>query len=249
MADSISDDYGRRTLEFVAAAAKASSRAEVVRLTLAELDWYGLTYLTSWSAPSEGGGLAEAININTRPADYVEHYFRNDLFWRDPVIAALRQSLDTLTWSDVRSRLTSKAERNLIEEGREFGATDGLTIPVFSQGTCIGAFGACGREPNLSPRARSALELVGLYANQALARADMQGARQVAQHVALTPREREVMRWVAVGKTNDEIADILTIGTATVKTILARAQIKLNATRRTYAVVQALRLGELDMNF
>lgn len=55
------------------------------------------------------------------------------------------------------------------------------------------------------------------------------------------------MRWVAAGKTDDEIGEILTIGRETVTTHVENAKVKLNATRRTYAVVQALRFGEIHL--
>jgi DNA-binding CsgD family transcriptional regulator len=55
------------------------------------------------------------------------------------------------------------------------------------------------------------------------------------------------MRWVAAGKTDDEIGEILTISRETVTTHVENAKIKLNATRRTYAVVQALRFGEISL--
>ncbi len=244
------DEYGKRTLEFVAAVQKATSSAEITHLVIGELAWYGLTFMTSWSMPHESATFLECFDANTRPASYVEHYVRDNLLWRDPVISAMRATLAPLTWADVmRDFSLSKAERGTILEAKDFGATDGLTIPVLGENGAVGVFSPCGWKPDLSPRARSALELVGLYAHQALQRQAMKEARKVATHEPLTPREREIMRWVAIGKTNDEIGDILGIALQTVKTLLARAQVKLNSTRRTYAVVQALRLGELDMNF
>ena len=63
----------------------------------------------------------------------------------------------------------------------------------------------------------------------------------------LTPREREIMQWVAAGKTDEEIGDILSIGTTTVTSHVENAKQKLDAFRRTYAVVQALRFGEISL--
>ena len=64
---------------------------------------------------------------------------------------------------------------------------------------------------------------------------------------SLTPREREIMQWVASGKTDDEIGDILSIGATTVTSHVENAKQKLDAFRRTYAVVQALRFGEITL--
>jgi DNA-binding NarL/FixJ family response regulator len=60
---------------------------------------------------------------------------------------------------------------------------------------------------------------------------------------ALAPRERDVIRLVAEGKTNKETAVVLGIGEESVKTMLERAYIKLGAHRRAEAVLEARRRG------
>lgn len=62
---------------------------------------------------------------------------------------------------------------------------------------------------------------------------------------ALTPREREVLRLVAGGATNREIARELSIGDETVKTLLARTFAKLGVRRRAEAVAAAYDRGLL----
>lgn len=72
-----------------------------------------------------------------------------------------------------------------------------------------------------------------------MARADAPGtgnpatATPAACKTDLTPREREVARMVATGKTNGEIADALGIAQNTVKNHLARIYDKLNVNTRT----------------
>ncbi|MGH2922090.1 MAG: response regulator transcription factor, partial [Gaiellaceae bacterium] len=62
---------------------------------------------------------------------------------------------------------------------------------------------------------------------------------------ALSPREREVLRLVASGSTNKEIAAALSIGGETVKTLLARIFAKLGVRRRAEAVAEAHNRGLL----
>jgi DNA-binding NarL/FixJ family response regulator len=62
---------------------------------------------------------------------------------------------------------------------------------------------------------------------------------------ALSQRERDVVRLVAAGKTNREIASELAIGEQTVKTLLSRASDKLGAHRRAEAVSAAHAKGLL----
>jgi DNA-binding NarL/FixJ family response regulator len=59
----------------------------------------------------------------------------------------------------------------------------------------------------------------------------------------LTPREREVLRAVAAGLTNTEIADQLVVSDATVKTHVGSVLAKLNLRNRVQAVIFAYDIG------
>jgi DNA-binding NarL/FixJ family response regulator len=63
--------------------------------------------------------------------------------------------------------------------------------------------------------------------------------------IALSPRETEVLRLVAQGLSNPEIAARLFLGEATVKTHLLHAFEKLEVSDRTRAVTRAMELGLL----
>lgn len=60
---------------------------------------------------------------------------------------------------------------------------------------------------------------------------------------ALTPREEEVLRLLASGGTNKEIAQVLFISEKTVKSHLNRIFRKLNVTRRLQAILYAIHRG------
>jgi DNA-binding NarL/FixJ family response regulator len=59
----------------------------------------------------------------------------------------------------------------------------------------------------------------------------------------LTPREREVLRMLAIGRSNKEIAVALDIGGETVKTHVGHVLAKLQVENRVQAIVQALKRG------
>jgi DNA-binding NarL/FixJ family response regulator len=79
-------------------------------------------------------------------------------------------------------------------------------------------------------------QLVGRYAARIRPAEDM-------SHDALTPRELEVLRLIADGLSNSEIAATLVISQETVKTYVSRILTKLDLRDRVQAVVYAFRSG------
>jgi len=72
------------------------------------------------------------------------------------------------------------------------------------------------------------------------------GPRRSAPHPhldRLTEREREIVAWVATGRSNDEIAAELVVSPATVRTHVSRAMVKLGARDRAQLVVFAVQSG------
>ena len=81
-------------------------------------------------------------------------------------------------------------------------------------------------------------------AEQLLRRLARESRDQVAVPAeSLTAREREVLRLVAQGKTNPEIADALSVSVATVKVQVERIIGKLGVSDRTQAAVRGVELG------
>jgi len=62
----------------------------------------------------------------------------------------------------------------------------------------------------------------------------------------LTDRETEVLRLLAQGRSNKEVAHQLTIGEKTVKTHVSSILAKLNVSSRTQAALYAVRIGLVD---
>ena len=71
-------------------------------------------------------------------------------------------------------------------------------------------------------------------------------ARRTTPHpgiAELTEREREIVAWVATGRSNDEIAAALVVSPATVRTHVSRAMLKLRARDRAQLVVFGIESG------
>jgi LuxR family quorum sensing-dependent transcriptional regulator len=242
------DEYGKRTLDFVQRLQQLTNYDDVCRCIMQELEWFGFNCVSSWSMPGPGTNPTDCIWLNNRPQEYVDRYIEKNYVVRDPVVTELRRTGHPFSWEDVRNgRELNKSEKAIMDEAREFGSRDGLIIPIVTLSGSLSVFSPCGAQPDLSPRARASIEIVGVYSHHALKRALIKSQREDAVRTPLTPREREIMQWVASGKTDDEIADILAIGATTVTSHVEHAKQKLDAFRRTYAVVQAIRFGEISL--
>jgi transcriptional regulator EpsA len=96
------------------------------------------------------------------------------------------------------------------------------------------------------------LELIAPYLHLAWMRSQLSGPLEeggaTAQSVdPLTAREKEILRWIHLGKSNFEIGTILGISPLTVKNHVQKILRKLNVQNRTHAVGRALELRILDV--
>ena len=96
------------------------------------------------------------------------------------------------------------------------------------------------------------LELVVPFLHLAWMRTQLGGALEergaTSQSVdPLSAREKEILRWIHLGKSNFEIGTILGISPLTVKNHVQKILRKLNVQNRTHAVGRALELRILDV--
>ena len=83
----------------------------------------------------------------------------------------------------------------------------------------------------------------------AVANAVMQELMRGGKHSAeLTEREQEVLRQLAFGRTNREIAEALVVSDETVKTHVGNILTKLQLAHRTQAVIYALKKGLISID-
>jgi LuxR family quorum sensing-dependent transcriptional regulator len=237
------DRYAQRTFDFYERLQQMSDPEAIRRATIHEMKEFGHEYLTIWSVPPPGSPL-NGIMLNTRPESFVRHYVERNRVAQDPVVQHLRHCMRPYSWDDVRqSRQLSRSERMIMDEGRDFDMREGLTIPIITATGALSVVSPCGRDPDVSERGKSAVEMISVIAHQALKRALT--VRSCQDYVPLSPREREVLRLIALGHSDGEIASMLNVSATTVLAHAENAKRKLGAAKRTLAVVLALQRGEI----
>lgn len=236
------DTYAQTTLQFVEETQRAATVEEVSALVIQHYKNIGYDYVTIWSLPAPGQPPEQGVMLNTRPTAYIERYVEEDQIKLDPAITELRNSLRPYSWSDIKQRRAlSKKEVSIIDEAQEFGINDGVIVPIVTVEGSLSVVSPCGGNPDLSQRARSAVEIIGIVGHQALKRVLWSNSANDPKRPHLTRRECEILQWLAHGKSDDEIGDILHISQSTVTAHYENAKRKLGATKRASAVVEALR--------
>lgn len=147
----------------------------------------------------------------------------------------------------------------LFADARKFGLVTGCTHPVHGPGGQWSSLSFAkdedGADAEMAIRAELAdCQLLAVYVHEAAAHivvrkidAAAPDCRPCPQVERLNPREREVLRWAAAGKTMTGIAELLSISQRTVFFHMSNARRKLGAANSRHAISKALSLGLIEV--
>jgi len=129
-----------------------------------------------------------------------------------------------------------------------------VTVPLYHDEQTLVSMVLNRQGPDFNERDRQRLELMCphlaflcAHACHALgAPSPLMPPRSDPAPVGLTAREREVLQWLARGKTDAEIATLLAISPRTVNKHLEHVYVKLGVETRTAAVMRAMSVGLVD---
>jgi DNA-binding CsgD family transcriptional regulator len=146
-------------------------------------------------------------------------------------------------WSDLLSRRRLQRLDVYAEVGKPLGAEYQLELWLLTPDGVAGGFSFDRCERDFNERDLQVLDtlrphLVQLWRNASLRTV---ASARLRAHAAglLTPREREILAWVARGKTNREIAAVLYLAPGTVGKHLDNVYAKLGVGSRAGAVARA----------
>jgi DNA-binding CsgD family transcriptional regulator len=199
-----------------------------------------------------------------RAYDYATHNLRRDAWqalyggWSDPErlsgdvrIQHARAGLPATSWSvdagvaHTRADLV-QAARAMLRTARGVGMRGGITVPLATPGTGWGivtfSTTASADLRELAPRVASALYVATCFQS---------GLERLVSGTLGRPeiseRERDILSWVALGKSSWDVARILSISEHTVNYHLQRAARKFNVRGRRAACAQALAMGLIQI--
>jgi len=176
--------------------------------------------------------------------DWKAHYA--DLGYQriDPTLLKTRRSIAPVDWRRLERDASFKA---VFSDAREFGISDqGLTIPVRGPFGEIGLFSVtrdCSDDEwkKLKRSAITGLQSVAVHMHDMVIQSSE--LSRVLHYSALSQRELEILQWTAAGKSQQDVADILSISHRTVEVHLRSARSKLYALTTPQAVGRAIGMG------
>jgi DNA-binding CsgD family transcriptional regulator len=195
--------------------------------------------------PTFSGGASLPHLMSNVPTDVAERWYSEKLYSFDPSVLRANRSTETfLSGAEFLSAdSTHAAILRFYSDLRDIGSRSAFVIPLWSFGQSAPGFVEIGSNHTadqfhalLRVVGREAL-LVAQFAKEAMIfhQTPFQGS-----DVCLTAREKECLKWLAVGLRNERIAEVIGIAPATVKLHLFNARRKLGAATREAAVARAV---------
>jgi LuxR family quorum sensing-dependent transcriptional regulator len=230
-------NYRDEALEFAETAEQADNADDVVARMRQVLGRFGLPYIGIAMLPHTPRAFDDLMLVQVAPPAWPELYSSRQFIKTDPVIERLRGAVMPFAWhvSDF-DETAPAAGREVMERRADLGITGGFCVPVARrQGLAFVLMS--GERPQLDSHSKPLLHLVAIYAFDRIR--DL--IKPSKPGVAITAREREVLTWIAAGKSAWEIGEILSIAKRTVDEHAQTVARKLGAVNRTQAVAIALR--------
>ena len=191
----------------------------------------------------------KAIMLTTYPVRWLDEIIETRLYLDDPIHSACAKTSSGLTWDRIEEFITLSPHQALIlQKGRDHGLNSGFTMPIRMQEEPEAVF-TIARSTTTAMTSEDVLaaRLVGTVAFDQ-ARAILGDEGIVYKPVPLSPRQLDCIALVAQGKSDWEIAQILSLGRDTVHEYVEGARRRYGVRRRTQLVLRAVRDGHLNID-
>lgn len=236
------------TLAYIDRMQKARTPEDVCRSLIDVTSRFGLTALLAGTVPKPGTPQEEQrshVLLCDWPKDWMERYVAMNYVDRDPLVTYMKRSPSSVFWHDAIDRVGADGEaRRVYGDAGEFKLNDGFAMPLITLEGEVVMVSLGGEDVELS---REAIGVISLASTYAVGRAmQLLTAPTIEHRPGLTDREKECMRWAALGKSEWEISQILGISEHTSEKHLLNAKAKLGATNRVQAVAEAIRHGYIS---
>jgi LuxR family transcriptional regulator, quorum-sensing system regulator BjaR1 len=235
-----SSTYQLETTACIEQLRQLSTWAEVATALLQRFHDFGCENVIFTGLPTHRQKLEDLVLVNTFPAEFFRVYVEQQFVNVCPVVRHCKRSILPFELTDAPYDPEREPQAAAVmSTAEDFGIVRGLVVPVPvpDRNRPHRAASFAGRYLDLSQASKDALHLIALYGFERLRQ--LMGTPN-EDPVALTRREREVLTWIAAGKSAWELGEILGVAERTVNEHSQMACRKLRAVNRTQAVAIAL---------
>lgn len=198
---------------------------------------FGYSHFSAFDLGRVVGGAREALLYSDEPRVLAD-IDREMLASQHPVVRNCMEGPRTFLVSELRNDPAHHGARWLELMAEVVRQGDGLVVPVYRAGQPIAGANFGGREPDASPLTRALLQVA---AHAAVEKAFALRDGRSPSVNALSARETQCLRQVAIGLPDAEIGALLGISPRTVRFHVDSAKTKLGVSTRIQAVAKALR--------
>lgn len=189
--------------------------------------------------------VAQAVHgFVNYPDEWQARYAREGFQHKDPTLLTASRSIAPVDWHRLRDQASFKTIFQAASDHRI--SEQGLTIPVRGPFGDIGLFSVTrnctDREWELlKGKILGDLQTTAVHMHDHVMKTNVLSHKLM--HPSLSSREKEILQWVAAGKSQQDVADILSISNRTVEVHLRSSRSKLSALTTVQAVGRAIGLG------
>jgi DNA-binding CsgD family transcriptional regulator len=233
----------QRTLDTIETLAALDKPQDMLDVAAGVYGEFGFTAFVLSRLPRRTKNVAPYILLNAWPQDWSAHYLEANHYEHDPLRRHCMASELPFSWREIPlPLLQDQRARHVMRDAGAFGFREGLCVPLHTA-TGVGGLSLAGTRVEDAPGMRPMVHLLSFYICAAVERV----SGSAAKRARLTPREHDVLSWVAVGKSAPEIADILHISEFTVGDHLKNVRAKLGTRNNAHSVAVALQSGQLKL--
>ena len=233
--------------DFVTAAAAAPSMADLTSLIETAVKALGFDYFAIVHHVSFGRPEDEHVRLTNYPLEWVG-FVREMPKLADPVMRAAERMSSGFKWDQLETLLDlTPAERDHLRHAARHGIIQGFTVPNHVPGETFGSCNFVVAQGRPFPDASvSAAQALGSFAFEAARRLVRQRPGEIYLRPApLSDRQRECLLFVARGKSDSVIADLLAIRPKTVNEHIEAAKRRYSVATRSQLLVRALFRSEI----
>ena len=224
---------------FIEASKRVSSDDELADAFLAGIHELGFDTFACIALIDQDNMPDEFVNVNRYAPAWVEHYTDQHYLQIDPTLANALSSTVPFRWDErVDMKKLSAKQKQLFMDAADFGISQGFTVPIHSRVAYSASVSIVGDNEDIDPNAYNSVHLMSVYLHETALR--LCTSKSKKEKAKLTGRERECLKWVAMGKSDWEIGEILGISKNTVHFHIENAKEKFETYSRVQAVTEAL---------